>query len=131
MKLETHGCQSIGSANEKLSASKIQDLPITFSWIGLIILPLLQKPSQRKLEPWFVVGSLSHLKLYFIYKSPPNPTLMIRFPVNIVMGKKSIKPFGEQFLDFQTTEMTAIWSLIPIWYRIFLKKQINFSLTEM
>ena len=130
MKLEMHGCQNIGSANEKLSASKIRDFPFTFSWIGLIILPLLQKPSQRKLEPWFVVGSLSHLKFYFIYKSPPNPTLMIRFPVNIVMGKKSIKPFGEQFLDLQTTEMTAIWSLIPVCYRIFLK-QITFSLTEM
>ena len=49
MKLETRGCQSIGSANEKLSASMIQDFPITFSWIGLIILPLLQKPVSKKI----------------------------------------------------------------------------------
>ena len=31
MKLEMHGCQNIGSANEKLIASKIRDFPFTFS----------------------------------------------------------------------------------------------------
>ena len=40
-----HGCQNNGSTDEELSASEMQDLHFSFSWIELLMLSLLQKLS--------------------------------------------------------------------------------------